>query len=371
MRKRIAGDTDRGAALLGVARTMLGQLRQEMAMTNLMIGKRSVQFDDGVTITVLSTFGQEEVQIYAPEDIAQETQEEALERMNADPEYLARKATNNDLVTLNDLLTLTVTVYDNIDIIPTVPGSGTSDIMYVLSSVRLTIITTTPAPPYTPPTPPATIFIGGQDSSGNPFIWDDKNGLRTLGLRNSVSNKERRGFVYGFKNDGTLPFGSVEVYDPTIDPLFTNPISGAPSTTPFGYIQQACVWRNGTGDADVVRWASGETSEAHSMDANGTVHGTFAKRPLNSGVTTRSGFSWNGTAGSGIGAGGAVVGVPSLTSSNGRVRVQGDKYQLDGGPWITFSSGRQSYGVLHIPYTPPTPPDQTPKVTTSVLVFSG
>lgn len=387
-RKRIQGED--GADYLGAARNLLAALKQSMALNKLMVLSRTVTFGEA-TITVSSVYGQDDITITAPPTVTEQLQGKVDDLVEAvDKAKLNGKF--EDFVQLFSQVRLTVQT--STSGAPTPPpyyppnigggddnsseiDIGLQDFVQVTNSITITLVTTTQneAPPLPPA--PSQIFIGGRDTgNGNPAIWDDVGGARALGVRNGLGQGERNAVVLGFSPDGKLPFGSVEVYDNSVNPALTNPFTGAQQ--PYGYVTQACVWRNGTRDSDVMRWNSGESSEARKMDANGTVHGLFSRVTYTGSLGStpvvyfNGGFRWNGYAGSGPTTETTAPPVPSLTSSNGRVKVSGNKYSLDNGPWIQFANQYFSAAcVLHIPYTPPANPPPPPIVTTTTLVFSG
>lgn len=359
-RKRFSGD-EASLKLLGLGRNILAALRRDMTVNKLTVGKRVVDVAPGVRIAVSSVFGQDEITIHVPPERAAPLVEEAAQFAQTDPEFKQIDGKQGDLVTVGSSVTLTVTVYENVVINPgdgTAGSGGTREVVGVASSVKLTIVTTTPAPPYTPPVAPPQIIIGGYTNKNGiykPFIWDDVNGLRMLGLRSTYMNEESTGVVNAMSADGSILVGYVTVRDPTM--------AGAAEVGPQ---MRACAWRNGTADSDVVWWERGKKgfqSQARTIDAGGTVRGMWFERNV--------AFQWNGRGGDKATDIGGTVNMGSTSSPNGRVKVTGSVYQLDGGPMIKIGNDVVANCVTHIPYTAPTPPSTTPTVTTTVLVFSG
>lgn len=375
VRKSFSGDREAAVELLGIGKNLLAQLRLSMQLNKLMVGQRTIDLDGGVRITVSSVFGQDEITIHAPPETAVPLIDEALDAANRDPEFLQREATNADVLTVGDVLTLTITVYDNIDINPgTGSGGGTNDIVIVNSSVRLTIVTTTYPPVYVPPPKPPEIFIGGYkhfgassglpDGHNEPFVWDDVRGLRMLGLRSTLFRDESSGEVLGISADGQVPVGSVAVRDTTVPP-------GA--TAQIGPQSRACAWRNGVNDSEVVAWTVGKKdaqSQALAINAAKTVVSGMWRNGAAAGFPTA--FTWDGQNNHALSNASGVVGSFHPDSTNGRVHTSQNKYQLDGGPWISYGGGDcVATCAAHVPYTAPTPPNQTPTVKTTTLVFSG
>lgn len=377
-RKRIAGED--GADYLGIARNLLAALKQSMALNKLLVLSRTVQIG-AASITVSSVYGQDDITITAPPAVTEQLQDKVDDLVAAvDKAKLNGKF--EDFVRLFSQVRLTVQTTTSGA--PTPPpyyppsigggddnsteiDMGLQEFVQVTNSITITLVTTTQneAPPL-PPAPPQ-IFIGGRDTgNSNPVVWDDVNGARALGLRNRFSENEPAGTVYGFSSDGKIPFGMVAVTRPA------TAYSAANGHGAFGTqynAQIAACWRNGTGDADLASYKTDDLSEAYTMDAGGTVRGLLFRN----GVST-TGFTWNGRAGGSLSPNTTQPRQPAApaTSTNGRVKVSGNKYSLDNGPWIQFANQYFSATcVLHIPYTPPANPPPAPTVTTTTLVFSG
>lgn len=66
IRQTVDGDTEAAGALLGVARTQLGILKNALTLGGLPSGKRTVQLPDGTVIQVSSAYGQDSVRISVP-----------------------------------------------------------------------------------------------------------------------------------------------------------------------------------------------------------------------------------------------------------------------------------------------------------------
>lgn len=62
----LEGDTEASAAYMGVARTQLGILKNQMQFNKLLQGSRTVQLEDGTRIQVSSRFGQDTVRVLTP-----------------------------------------------------------------------------------------------------------------------------------------------------------------------------------------------------------------------------------------------------------------------------------------------------------------
>lgn len=70
IRKGLGNDAEAAAPYIGVARTMLGMLKSQMAYNGLAQLSRTVQLADGTTITVSSRYGQDAVRIAAAGPVA-------------------------------------------------------------------------------------------------------------------------------------------------------------------------------------------------------------------------------------------------------------------------------------------------------------
>ncbi|PFH12842.1 hypothetical protein [Burkholderia sp. JKS000303] len=70
MRKSLGDDSDAAAPYLGVARTLLGVMKNQMRIGGLLQSQRTVTLPNGVSITVGSRFGQDSVRIVSPPGIA-------------------------------------------------------------------------------------------------------------------------------------------------------------------------------------------------------------------------------------------------------------------------------------------------------------
>lgn len=286
MRKNFTGDRDTAIDYIGEAKQQLAILKNMMGFNQLTTLSRVIDYPGGVRITVASIHGQDFISVDAPPAALPDVIEQAQGRYErtADRRFLTTKP---------------------------------KDIVYSSGSVTIEI------------TPPPLIYIGG--SRGNyPQYWASDSGLHSLGLRESYN--ETRGDIFALSPNGQYPIGSVTVYDSTINPATIFPPIN--KGLPYGNVEHAAVWRSGpysTGDADIAPWNNAGPqgwSRSYRMSADlGTVYG-------NTGGT--GGFRWNGHSGSGLITGQAMQSAPGTTSSDGRVTVSGNTYQLDGGTPIAW-----------------------------------
>jgi len=341
-----------------------------MEFNKLMVGQHSVDIEGGISITVSSTFGQDEIKIFVPPSETQALLDAVAKDQIGNPEFRQFDAKQNDMIEFSSLVTLTIEDVIIIGGEETPIGSGTNEYLFFRSGVELTIVTTTNST-YVPPTPPPTIYIGGHVGN-QPAVWSDSFGLKLLGLRNTFGQPERYGQVQVISADGLGWAGYVEKYDGAANPALTNPFTGV--TTPYGYLSRAAYWNHDTGDANLIGpYTSGDVSAVTyisddkrdlrgSMTYDRATTAKFATFKWNGGTAIFS-DNWQVTAG-------PTPALPGTTSKNGRLKVQGDKYSIDGGPWITYSPGMVGLCSAHIPYTAPTPPPTTTK-TTTIIGFPG
>lgn len=304
---------DAGAEYIGIARGLLAQLKVSMSFNKLMALSRTADLPGGVRIVVSSVFGQDTIAIHAPETM----REQVVAAVEEDRQVQARRPAEKREVP--------VTVKPKFDdIIET----------FDACSVNISTDTSTTAPVTTA----LRIFIAGVAADpSRPAFWTSEIGYGQLGLRNN----ERNGVINAFSPDGKWQIGSVEIYDGNPDPSMTNPFNG--QTTARGWIQRAYVWKSGFGNnGNPIGWVTGDPySRATNMEGTAVV-----------GDTAGGKFTWNGEFNGrrNVIGGAAPPTMISPTSKDGRVRISGNKYSLDGGPWTAWGpSGAVAYVVHTLP----------------------
>jgi hypothetical protein len=373
-RKHFGGDRDTAVDYLGIGRNLLDQLLAGMRLNGLQVLSRTVGLPGGVTITVSSVFGQHDIRIEAPPGAvqAQDAVQQVAEQLREVPAFGVLR----DVVKVSGTIKLTLTSTDYTESFNPDPSSsdattsgdniavGLRDHILVAGSITVTLVTGT-YPSWTPPPVPPQIFIGGQTSKGqDAFVWDDINGYTPLNLGNSAQRKN--GQVLGFSPDGSVIVGQLQ------------------SLQSGSFYTIAAKWQTRNNEAQIPNYNASTGVMQTALQASndgGTILGGGVAAAGNK--VSPFHFKWDGQNGhsAAIEAGAATQ--QGLTSPNGRLKVNGQKYQIDGGPWINWgpnspvlaSGVRQApsdavaFGVMHNPYTAPTAPQ--PTYTTTVLVFSA
>lgn len=293
-RKRFSGDREAAFDYIGLGRTLLDALKQGMRMNGLQQLSRTVRLQNGVQITVSSVYGQDNVDISAPPELQDEISAQIEQADHRD-----------------ELLPAEPVVQDT----PRVLGIGTAEKVTPVENITLTISR-------------PMIYIGGTCVSG-PAYWTSDSGLHALSEGGFSGG--RYGQVLALSPDGAIAVGSLEIYDPHINHNLDNPYTGA-SGPPYGWIARIAVWRSGyynTGNPDIGPWVSGDPASR--------AVGTSADKSQIWVDVGGAGGRWDGKSFSTIQfSGRAADAPPGPISADGRVRVSGNKYSLDNGPWVEW-----------------------------------
>ena len=332
VRRNFSGDRDVAQEYVGAGNTQMLILKNMMQLGGLQQMARTIDYPGGVKVKVACVFGQEYVSIYVPpaaERVVVADEPEEVVTNVFDPEEVGKliRAEFDDEVRMANVAYGTFT-----KLVPGIPK----------------------------------IFIGGSrfgsGTVGNhPVSWSTDLGYRTLGLRNNVfTGVETRGYVLGMSPDGQFPVGVVEVRYP-ITVTITNPFDGRDNVTQtLVYHSVAAVWRSGTGDADLIAWTR-MSDRRNGEGSPGSPH-TFAHQmPVSGGDVFgdedgSSGFRWNGRSGGGRSRA-TVTPVrhtadsPVLyTSPDGRAQVQGSRYRVGSGAWVSWGGSADNAScIVHIP----------------------
>jgi len=388
-RKRFSGDRDTAFDYLGIGRNLLDQLLALMRLNNLQVLSRSVRLQNGVTITVSSTFGHHDIHIDAPASASQQTRE-ALQGLADDVQHYTGFVTLADTVVLKSIVRVKITTREpsaapssahvpaptwSTSIIPTGGASidvdGTlHDFVMVGSSVTVSISQHTTIPGGLKPTGPSVI-IGGGTQGGDAFVWDDYNGYTQMDNGGNWALQRRNATVIGMSPDGHVLCGSLEQYDSSPNTALTNPFNG--QTPPIGWVTRAAKWASRTDQPQLPAYTSGGTYPSKAITV--TNDGNTVKGTLNTGT----GFSWNGKANTSW----SNATAPSrmgLTSPDGKVVVSlNGSYTLGGqtkkwrGPVGLARDAPNDavpFCVVHVTPAMAQQPAQE-VVTTQTFVFSG
>lgn len=331
-RKNFSGDRPAAFDYLGAARQSLMILKNDMSFNKLLTGSRTLDLPEGVRVYVACVFGQDTIDINVPPGTAVE----ALVRRQVAAESRT------------------------IDAVPIEPEYESAFIKFdftdnAFCNDRGILIMTK-----TFPAPARRIYIGGYRDDGNsrpitdPLhrgprpVYFSPAGLKYLGMNSGTFGDQAGGIVLGLTPDGGRPVGFVEVWD-VAGVFVPNPF---PGKWVGGYIERPALWRDPlTRDANIAGWISNVNSGAQSngrgktVDASGTVRGE---------VQFGGGFRWNGNSGVVPTTGQSVPADSPMVSADGRVRVNTNTYQVDGGAPVAWGDSR-CYARCVVSFQDPTP----------------
>ena len=400
-RRHFSGDREAAFDYLGLGRSLLDQLLLSMRMNNLQVLSHSTQLQNGVTITVSSVFGHNNISIDAPASIDDGTCAD-MHQLVDEVRHLVGFVNLADFIRLKSEVALTVTTRTPPPppppdptpppppvITPVPPPSGggggggsdpdpgtdkvdinVQDYALVQSDVQVVISVRKTIPGGLKPTGPS-IIIGGGTQGGDGFVWDDYNGYTQLDDGGNYALQRRNATVVGLSPDGKVLCGYVQQYDGNPNKALTNPYTG--KTPPIGWITRAAKWASRTDQPQLPVYTSGGTNPDIALTV--TNDGNTVKGMLNTG----GGFSWNGRANTNW-SNASTPAQMGLTSPDGKVVVHldgtytigGQKKQWRGSVGLSRDAPSDAVPGCVVHVTPPMKQQPAQDViTTYRFVFSG